>query len=83
MSVNHTDVFPIPASNTADVDTMDLDMFAPAGKYNDSVKQKQTKIFTDHCEAICSTGYSLFVDDFQVFTLYLSATFIHFPIRNR
>ena len=60
MSVHHTDVFPIPASNTADVDTMDLDKFAPSGP------SPQHKIFTNHCEAICSTGYSLFVDDFQV-----------------
>jgi hypothetical protein len=57
LSVNHTDVFPIPASNTADVDTMELDEFAP--------RTFDDKIFTDHCKAICSTGYSLFVDDFQ------------------
>ena len=65
VSVNHTDVFPIPASNTADVDTMDLDKFASSYSYS------YGKIFTDHCEAICSTGYSLFVDDFQVFTLFI------------
>ena len=32
-------------------------------------------IFTDHCEAILSTGYSLFVDDFQVTSLILDFIF--------
>ena len=64
LSVNHTDVFPIPASNTDDVDLMDLDKFAPGDS-----------IFTNHCEAILSTGYSLFVDDFQVTSQILDFIF--------
>ena len=71
LSVNYTDVFPIPASNTDDVDMMDLDKFAPPHSHHVS----DNGIFTDHCEAILSTGYSLFVDDFQVTSQILDFIF--------